>query len=233
MTLAERSRLAALHVPKRRADWLLGRLTAKRVTAAALRQALGGDWPAGCLEIAAEPGGAPFASLAPEAAPAGGLAPGSRLPVAVSISHHDGHALCAAAFTGAGACRRALGIDLGRVEPRSPGLLATFFTGEEQRWVAAAPPGDRDLRANLIWCAKEAVLKVLGLGLTVDTLALSCLPDGAEADPIEWPLSPPEGTWRRLHVECTTLLPGGGAIEGVWRTWGGLVGALARLDAPR
>jgi 4'-phosphopantetheinyl transferase len=228
LTLAERSRLAGLGVAKRRADFLLGRLTAKVVVAAALGERAAGRWLPEVIELPAEPGGAPFARLAPEAEPVAGFAPGQRLPVSVTISHTEGNALCAAAYTGPGAPQRMLGIDLGRIEPRSPALQATFFTEEERRWVGAAPPGQADLRANLIWCAKESALKVLGLGLTVDTLGITCLPEEAPADPDEWPLRPAEGTWRRFTAACAPELAAGGlTLRGAWRIFGGFVGALA------
>jgi hypothetical protein len=126
-----------------------------------------------------------------------------------------------------------LGIDLGRVEPRSPGLVETFFTEDERRFVRAAPTEERELRANLVWCAKEAVLKALGLGLTVDTRDLSCLPSPGLADPSEFPVAPREGEWRPFVAACgPALLPGGGTILGIWRTFPGFVGALASHRAP-
>jgi phosphopantetheinyl transferase len=233
LTRAERARLAGLAAPKRRADFLLGRCTAKAAVAAALREACPGDWAPAAIELPARPSGAPYARLAPEAAPVPGFAPGEPLPVSVTISHAEGHALCAATFTGAGAPGGAIGIDLGRIEPRSPGLQATFFTPAERRWVAAAPAGEADLRANLVWCAKEAALKALGLGLTVDTLALTCLPEEALADPAGWPLVPEEPGWRRLEIACAPALrPGGAPLRGIWCTFGGFVGALAAADPP-
>lgn len=229
LTLAERARLAGLRVEKRRADFLLGRCTAKAVVAAALAEARPAVWRPEHLELPAEPGGAPWVRLAPEAAPVAGFAPGERLPVTVSISHAEGHALCAATCHAPGA-PLALGIDLERIEPRSPALQATFFTPAERTWIAAAPGADADLRANLVWCAKEAALKALRLGLTVDTLALDCLPEDGLADPSEWPLAPAEGSWRRLGVACAPGLAGGAVLRGLWRRLGGageFVGALA------
>jgi phosphopantetheinyl transferase len=172
----------------------------------------------------------PFARLAPDAAPVGGFAPGDRLPVAVSISHAGGRALCAAAPSAPGEAGSllGLGIDLGELEPRSDELVRTFFTAGEQRLVRDAPAGERDLRANLVWCAKEAVLKSLGLGLTIDTLELTCLPDNGNADPRQWSLAPAEGSWHPFTATCRpSLLPGGGEIRGIWSTFPGLVAALA------
>ncbi len=239
LTAAERARFDALHVPRRRAEWLLGRTAAKSVVAQALRDAIPRAWPPEALEIASAPSGMPFARLAPEAEPVAGFAPGDRLPVTITISHTAGHALCAAAWTapspGEAPLPRALGVDLALVEHRSPGFVETFFTDGEQRWVHAAPWWERDVRANLVWCAKEAVLKALGLGLTVDTRALELRADAGAADPAEWPLAPAEPPWSPFTMACSAAAVAGGAVvRGVWRTFPGFLGALAswRGDPP-
>ena len=233
LTVAERARLAGLRVPKRRADWLIGRIAAKSVVAAALANVIPGDWPLGAIELPSDPSGMPYARIAPEAGPVAGFAPGKRLPISVSISHAEGHALCASTWSEPKTSiipHRALGIDLGLVEPRSRELVVTFFTEDEQRFVRDAPPSERGLRANLIWCAKEAVLKALGLGLTVDTFDLSCLPESGLVNPAEWPLAPADDAWRPFAAACSpTLVPGGGTIRGIWRSFPGFVGALAMM----
>jgi len=91
------------------------------------------------------------------------------------------------------------------------------------------PPGERDLVTNVVWCAKEAVLKALGLGLTVDTYAVRCLPGAAPADPGAWALDPGGGAWRGLEIACEpALLPEGMSVHGIWcDLGGGLLGALA------
>ena len=215
---------------KRRADWLFGRVTAKAVVAEVLSDAFPGYWPLHAIEIPSQSNGMPYARVAPEAGPVAGFEPGERLPVSVSISHAEGHALCAATCDGQSGegPRRMLGIDLGRVEPRSHEFFRVFFTEEEQRFARDAPAAERDLRANLIWCAKEAVLKALGLGLTVDTNLLSCQPEPGVSDPLEWPLAPGDDTWRPFVARCgPALVPGGGTIRGIWRSFPGFVGALA------
>ena len=217
-------------MPRRRADWLIGRLTAKTVVARALDDVFPGPWHPGALEIPSDASGMPYARIAPEAGGMAGFAPGERLPISVSISHTEGYALCAATCSASATdgARRALGVDLGRSEPRSHGFVGTFFTPDEQGFLRDAPPRDRARRANLIWCAKEAVLKALGLGLTVDTIELSCLPGSGAADPAEWPLTPADDAWRPFVARCGPgLVPGGGTIRGVWRSFPGFVAALA------
>lgn len=231
--MAERARLGAFRVAKRRDDWLLGRVAAKRVVAAALRAAWPGPWPFPSIEIASEPGGRPCARLAPEAEPTGGVAPGELLPLCVSISHAEGRALCAAVAGAPGSARSLLGVDLCAVEPRSEAFVDTFFTRDEQRFVRRAPARERDARACLVWSAKEAVLKAAGLGLAVDTRTVCCLPRPGLVDPTEWPLAPPGEAWRPFVAE---LAPSGGlgaGGAGVWRsTPDGFVLALARPRGP-
>jgi 4'-phosphopantetheinyl transferase len=160
---AERARLAGLRFPRRRRDWLLGRLAAKRLLARVF--ASRGPLPPALLEVRPDARGAPWATLAEPARAFPGVTPGERLPVALAISHSRGRALCAA-LSNAGA-RRRVGCDIEKLEPRSPGLVHDFFDEVEiAAWEASA---DRDLFATTVWSAKESVLKALGLGLGVDT----------------------------------------------------------------
>ena len=222
-------------MPKRRADWLSGRIAAKSAVAAALANVIPGNWPLSAIEIPSDAHGIPYARIAPETGPVAGFAPGERLPLSVSISHAEGYALCAATWSeGIGdGSRRTLGIDLGLVEPRSREFVATFFTEDEQRFVREAPPSDGARCANLIWCGKEAVLKALGLGLKVDTLDLICLPEAGLPDPAKWRISPAGNAWHPFTATCSpALVPDGGTIRGVWRSFAGFVGALASHTAP-
>ena len=55
------------------------------------------------------------------------------------------------------------------------------------------------------------MLKAVGLGLTVDTFGLCCLPEPGVADAAEWPLAPAEGAWRPFVARCgPAVVPGGG-----------------------
>ena len=62
-----------------------------------------------------------------------------------------------------------VGIDLDRVEHRDESFLTDYFTAGEQAFTRALPEHLRDLWVTLAWSAKEAVLKVLGVGLRMDT----------------------------------------------------------------
>ena len=143
LTAGERERLASLRFPKRRADWRLGRWTAKRAVAIYL------ELPSlEAVEIRAAPSGAPEAFVA-----------GERAPLALSISHRRSVAVCA---IGVGAM--SIGCDLELIEPRSDAFVADYFTAEEQGLIAREPE-----MANVVWSAKESALKAMGEGLRLDT----------------------------------------------------------------
>ncbi len=171
LSASELTRWNALRVPKRRADWLLGRWTGKRALVRYL------DLPADFskladLEIRAAADGAPEAFLT-----------GARAPAAISLSHRDGHAVCAVAPAGT-----ALGCDIELIEPRSDAFAADYFTTSEQALVAGAPQADRSFLLTLLWSAKESALKAMRAGLRLDTRSIIVIP-GNEA-----------GFWHRLEV---------------------------------
>ena len=144
--------LKGMRFAKRRADWRLGRWTAKRAVALYLnasddRRALT------AIEITPAPSGAPRVVF--ENQPAA---------VTISLSHRSGQAICAIAQPGA-----MLGCDLEMIEPRSDAFAADYFTAEEQALVARASEGDRYRLLALLWSGKESALKALGVGLRLDT----------------------------------------------------------------
>lgn len=147
----ERIHLDRLRFPKRRADWLLGRWTAKQAVALFLN--LSSCSTLSGLEIIAAPDGAPEALLA-----------GTPAPVTISLSHRAGQAVCAVAPAGT-----ALGCDLELIEPRIETFAADYFSLEEQDLVAQSSPDEQPQLVTLIWSAKESALKALRAGLRLDT----------------------------------------------------------------
>lgn len=141
---AEAAEHARMRHVKRRRDFELARWTAKQ----ALATLPGCDLDPVRLEVRRHPSGAPEA-----------WADGRALPVGISLSDRAGRAVCLL-----GLWPGAVGCDLELVEPRSPAFVRLYFTAAERRFV-----GDDDLRANLLWSAKESVLKVLRTGLRRDT----------------------------------------------------------------
>jgi len=74
---------------------------------------------------------------------------------------HSGERLLVALAHGA-----RVGVDLERLQrrPRALDVAQRYFTPDESRWLAAQD--ERDLAFLRLWCAKEAVLKAHGHGLS-------------------------------------------------------------------
>ncbi len=190
-------RLTKLRFAKRRADWRLGRWTAKRAVSAYL------GWPAyprvlAMIEIRATSSGAPEAIIA-----------GLGTPLAISLSHRAGTAMCAVSDTGV-----VLGCDLEVVEPRSPDFVADYFTVEEQSWVARTPSAEKPEITTLLWSSKESALKALQQGLRLDTRSVTVTPMAKTPDLYGWsPL-------RIGYVD-------GRVFQGWWRSADGVVRTVA------
>jgi 4'-phosphopantetheinyl transferase len=144
--------LNRLHFPKRRADWQLGRWTAKCALADYLKTPTASKLLAR-IELHPSESGAPEVFFENKSS-----------AVSISLSHRAGIAVCAVAPSAG-----ALGCDLEMIEPRSHAFLADYFTTEEQALVAQASAADRFRLLALLWSAKESALKALRSGLRLDT----------------------------------------------------------------
>ena len=201
---SERARLAGFHVPKRRADWRLGRWTAKC--------ALTRYWnlprdleTLAAVELRPAPSGAPQVFLH-----------GRPAPVTLSLSHSSGTGFCTIAPDDA-----AVGCDLEKVEPHSAQFLSDYFTEGEQNLVAHTPANMRDQVLTLLWSAKESALKALCCGLRMDTRSVNAVPAG---DP--WT---PGAEWRRVSAAHIN----GRTFKGWWRESHDLVYTVLADPPPR
>jgi 4'-phosphopantetheinyl transferase len=191
LSAGEKARLADLRFERRRADWRLGRWTAKRAVSLYLKE----PCRLAEIEIRAADCGAPEVFVR-------GEPPG----LAISLSHRSG---IAANAVSAGAA--SLGCDLEAVEKRSDGFVADFFT-EHERAVVMRLSGEARMGAvALIWSAKESALKALREGLRMDTLVLDVTAEPA-ADPTAWqPLHVRFGAetfhgWWRCHGDVVRTI---------------------------
>jgi 4'-phosphopantetheinyl transferase len=226
---SELGRFQALRTEKRRHDWLLGRWTAKHLVQSYITQLGGVRVPLDAIEVASDPDGAPRLGFRDWELEIGTAKRASQFLISnpqslsLSISHSRDRAFCAIS-AGAAAC---VGADIEKVEPRDPGFVADYFTPTELEQLRAARHSERDIIATAIWSAKEAALKALRLGLTVDTRALSCT------------LSPPERLqtgWAPFAVSCEPALLGCDVrrLSGWWQLVEGyaLTIAILRVDGP-
>jgi 4'-phosphopantetheinyl transferase len=196
LSAREALRLDGMRFPKRRADWRLGRWTAKCAVSAYLNLPRHPEALA-AIEVWPAPSGAPEIHIANRPA-----------AVTISLSHSGCSGFCAVAGPGT-----ELGCDVETVEPRSRAFLADYFTPEEKLLVARTPAAERDRLLTLLWSAKESVLKALRCGLRSDTLCVSTVPVDA---------LPPHPEWRPLSSTHT----GGRTFHGWWRETNGLVWTL-------
>jgi 4'-phosphopantetheinyl transferase len=223
LSASEAVRLDGMRFAKRRADWRLGRWTAKRALAISLNMPTHPAALAG-ITIRPAPSGAPEVFFGNQPAAA-----------TISLSHRAGSAVCALALSGA-----ALGCDLEMIEPRSDSFVADYFTPEEQALVARAAIADRSRLLALLWSGKESALKALREGLRLDTRcvmvsALNALPGKSESgdecladDAFTVPSSYVRDRWRPLQVRYTT----GQTFSGWWQQTGNLLRTLVAAPPP-
>lgn len=176
LSLTEGVRLRNMRFPKRRADWRLGRWTAKRALAGCL--GLTADEKTFAeIEIRPTPSGAPEVFIARR-----------KQGVNLSLSHCSGTALCAISLSST-----PVGCDLEAAEVRHDAFLTDYFTGAEQSCVRNSPLSERWRVLALLWSAKESALKALQVGLRLDTrLAVVNLFDAQVSD----------SSWRPFQVFC-------------------------------
>jgi len=157
LTHRERTVQAGLVVAKRRADWRLGRFTAKRLVASTLA------CDVDAIEVVATDEGAPAVLV-------GGRPSRARL----SISHRDGRSVATLSTDAT-----AVGCDLELAEPRSEAFVREWLDDRE-RAALAVNPLPPSLVVNLLWTGKEAAAKALGGGLRLDVRGFVVCPGQGE-----------------------------------------------------
>lgn len=146
----EEAILAGLSFLPRRRKWLLGRAAAKRL----VRDMLGGAVASTGISVLNRPSGEPYVLLEGQ----------GEWTTPISLSHRSEAGLAAVPESSGGR----IGADLETIVKRDTALVRQFLTEREAAVVAAS--GDaRDESVARIWSAKEAVLKLAGLGLRRDT----------------------------------------------------------------
>ena len=217
----EKQRCDCFHIPKRRADWRLGRWTAKNAVAAYMNLPNG---PGALAAIVIRPAasGAPEVSLRDQPASVG-----------ISISHRANVGVCAVAPSGV-----MLGCDLELVEPRTPAFLADYFTTEEQAMVAASDLSERDRLAALLWSAKESALKALRVGLRIDTRCIEVsLGENSSTTPTDSLKSTARASSSNVPLQVEDWRPlvvthlNGQSFQGWWMLAGELIRTMVSVPA--
>jgi len=197
----ERQLAATLRFTKRRNDYLLGRFVGKTAVARAL--GLGEELASlERIEVRNQRTG-------PERGAPEVYVEGAPAPVEISITDRAGWGICTLGPPGL-----RVGCDLELVEARSDAFVADYLTAFEQEFVAAGQGEEsRRVRANVVWSAKESVLKVLRTGLRRDTRSVEIrISDG-----------PDSHGWRPLNANSVE----GRAFAGWWRREGAFLLTVA------
>lgn len=201
----EQARLATMKTAKRRADWLLGRWTVKRLLQTIVWSEDGLTLPLDMITITNDAKGAPNYRL-----------PFSDPHYAISISHSHGRAFAAAIEKP----DAPIGADMERIEARPAGFAEAYFTPAELALGKGLSGHKQVVWETAVWSAKEAVLKALGLGLTVDTKAISCLIEPSNQLPRVWvPYA--------IKCDADRLRKKTPALTGWWRVEGNFVLTIA------
>ena len=136
-----------LRFPKRRSEWLGGRCALKRLVSAETAGHVLTE-----IEILAQSSGKPQL-----------LVNNKPVPWAFSLTHSHGFAVAALSTKA-----RFLGIDLEKIEHRMEAWKTDFFHPSE-----LTQEGDEFLTA--LWTQKEALVKLLGTGLTLNSFDVRCV----------------------------------------------------------
>ena len=136
-----------LKLHKRKTEWLGGRLALKRVVSAHVRL------PIQAIEILphAENGKPQL------------LIGGERSMLPFSITHSNGYAVAAIAPQA-----QYIGIDLEKIAPRINAWKTDFFHPTELT-------GEGDEFLTTLWTQKEAIVKLLGTGLAINSFEVRCV----------------------------------------------------------
>jgi len=163
-------------VEKRRREWLLGRCAAKEAVRSLLARNLDLHLPPTEIAIVPDPYGRPQVNWRAGNTARSRLSAGSgRLkggcghdwPPSISIAHSQGTAMAIAVLDP----QALVGIDLESLTHRRQDFEAIAFSPDERARLATLPWNLRQEWALRMWCAKEAVGKALGRGLSAGLLA--------------------------------------------------------------
>lgn len=199
----ELNKYQQMRFPKRRGEWLLGRVTAKRLMRACVPDLSKVEF--GLLTVASHASGAPYVTLN-----------GIPLPLNLSISHRQGMAAAAVTLSP----EIGLGIDLEWVEERDPSFYSDYFTPVELGLIHEKSTDQTAHIGTLLWSAKEAMLKALGQGLHLDTRSVEVLRIA----------NIPKDGWGKLDIQSSAIA--GASWRGYWRQIGNTICTIALMDAP-
>jgi len=194
----ERTVYDSLTAPKRRAEWLAGRVAAKRLIISYLEEYQERVVEPQQVEVVPRADGSPAVYLDYRDGRGRREAEVDLGVLRLSISHRSllaGEPESAEEIQGLVAVAvveppLAVGIDVELVEARDPVFEQDYFTETEREWTGGDP-----FRITLGWSAKEAVFKATRTGLSEDPRAVE-VRSGDGKGPV----------WFPLHVRCRRMV---------------------------
>lgn len=177
LSVPEFQEFKCFKIEKRKQDWLAGRIAAKKVVQDLLfRKGLSYlDLPA--IQISKSSTGRPVVFLTELLKSSSSSSFFALKTLDISISHSNQKA-CATAVQSSPIhnwnfkCMRRIGIDLEKMDPLDPAIIPIALTDHEQSQIETMQGEPKISAFYAIWTAKEALLKALDLGLSVDLLEL-------------------------------------------------------------
>jgi phosphopantetheine--protein transferase-like protein len=149
---------------RRRTEWLLGRVAAKDAVRLYLKDHYGIALSPADIEIAQDEHGQPQAR--------GKWAEDLEKVPLVSLAHSSGMAIAVAGHDGQ--CH-GIGIDIEHVGRQREGFEGAAFSPAEQHILSSLDAPTKEEWCLRLWCAKEAVAKAVGRGMTGGPLTLEVL----------------------------------------------------------
>lgn len=161
----EKENLSRLISPRRKTEWLMGRLAAK----ALIQNRINVEISLNRISILAESSGSPLP-----------LVDGAALPGVLSISH-SGQWACAAYSQ---SCR--FGVDIEALSFAEPATISAYLTGSENAYISTQSEETQNTWRILTWSLKEAFVKAQRLGFIVDPLSVNVtFPQESRLSPLD------------------------------------------------
>ena len=150
---------------RRRRDWLLGRVAAKEAVISLMSDHFGLTLAPADVEIATDHEGRPYVVHSQET---WGLP--DDVSINISIAHSDGMVVSVAGVNSASSVlpisTLGVGVDLEPKESEAENFSDIAFTADEQKLLDTLENGELECWSLRLWCAKEALGKALGCGLS-------------------------------------------------------------------
>jgi phosphopantetheine--protein transferase-like protein len=168
-SLEEQAEYSRFKVIKRQFEWISSRIASKKM----IRQILKGEklnFPD--IRIQKEETGQPYIYITGQ----------GRLEGKFSLSHSNGFVFCG--YSPAKEIK--FGLDIEKIEDRTLEFVQDFFTPWEIEKYLTLDKSDNNEYTTMVWSAKEAVLKTMGLGLSIDTRKVEIVPKSIRKKPPGW-----------------------------------------------